>query len=112
MRLQTKQYTYADALNFLVTENGFAQEEAEILLKEIAARPGEAASYIYGLDAIEQTNKTFRKKWGKRFSPSRFHALLLQTGNVPPNRLQSEAERLDKKAQQRAKQKEMQENLL
>ncbi len=115
VHLQTKQYTYADALNFLVTENGFAQEEAEILLKEIAARPGEAASYIYGLNAFEATYNAFRKKWGKQFSPARFHALLLQAGNVPPDQLQQEAERLDKKAKLKAKQKEKkekQENLL
>ena len=96
-RLHTKQYSYTDAIRFLVTENGFAQEEAEELLKGVSARPGEAVSYVWGKDALDNLRSYWQKKWGKKFSPAAFHALVLQAGNVPPALLESETKRLNEK---------------
>ena len=97
VRLQTKEYSYADALNFLVTENGFEQEEAETLLKDISAHPAESLSYIYGLRTIEQTRSRYAKKMGKEFNLSDFHRFILQIGNVPMDMLSKEIDRAQKK---------------
>ena len=107
VRLQTKQYDYADALNFLTAENGFSQEDAERILKEITFRPGEKASYIYGLAAIEQAHNKYAKKMGKQFNLAQFHNLMLQAGNVPPASLEKEIFRLQEQADRRAKQKSL-----
>ena len=107
VRLQTKQYDYADALNFLTAENGFSQDDAERLLKEITFRPGEKASYIYGLAAIEQARNKYAKKMGKQFNLAQFHNLMLQAGNVPPASLEKEIFRLQEQADRRAKQKSL-----
>ncbi len=107
VRLQTKEYSYADALNFLVTENGFEQTEAENLLKEIAAHPAESISYVYGLQTLEKAREKYAKKEGKDFNLSAFHSLVLQAGNVPPNRLEQEITRLQQQARKKAEQKNL-----
>lgn len=91
-KLHTKNFSYADALNFLTQENGFDQDQAETLLKNIAAQPGEAVSYIAGYRAIEAVRAKYQKKLGKKFSPADFHAKLLSLGAVPPSALESEME--------------------
>ena len=107
VRLQTKQYSYADAIAFLVTENGFSQEEATQILREITARPGEAASYFYGLDAVEKARAKYAKKYGKEFNLADFHAKLLSVGNVPPDQLEKELARVYKKEAEQAKRKNL-----
>ena len=106
-RLHSKQYSYTDAINFLVAENGFNQEEAESLLKGVSARPGEAVSFITGLEAVENVRAKYAKKLGKKFVPAQFHAMLLQAGNVPPAELEKEVARLYEKAERQAKQKSL-----
>lgn len=91
-KLHTKNFSYADALNFLMQENGFDQEQAETLLKNIAAEPGEAVSYIAGYRAIDALRAKYQKKRGKKFSLSDFHAKLLSLGAIPPAALESEME--------------------
>ena len=106
-RLHSKKYSYTDAINFLVAENGFNQEEAESLLKGVSARPGEAVSFITGLEAVENVRAKYAKKLGKKFVPAQFHAMLLQAGNVPPAELEKEVARLYEKAERQAKQKSL-----
>jgi hypothetical protein len=80
-----------------VAENGFNQEEAESLLKGVSARPGEAVSFITGLEAVENVRAKYAKKLGKKFVPAQFHAMLLQAGNVPPAELEKEVAGCTKK---------------
>lgn len=91
-RLHMKQYTYADAYNFLTQENGFDKTQAETLLKQIARQPGEAVSYVYGYDAIKALREKYQKKEGKNFSLASFHSKLLNIGDIPPQRLEAEME--------------------
>lgn len=91
-RLHMKQYTYADAYNFLTQENGFDKTQAETLLKQMARRPGEAVSYVYGYDAIKALREKYQKKEGKNFSLASFHSKLLNIGDIPPQRLEAEME--------------------
>ena len=90
-----------------MAENGFNQEEAESLLKGVSARPGEAVSFITGLEAVENVRAKYAKKLGKKFVPAQFHAMLLQAGNVPPAELEKEVARLYEKAERQAKQKSL-----
>lgn len=96
MRLQSRQYSYNDAMDFLVGENGFTQEDAEALIKESALNPGKAVGYAAGLDALERARAKYAKKLGKKFSLADFHTKVLKTGNVSPNELADELERLYK----------------
>ncbi len=96
MRLQSRQYSYNDAMDFLVGENGFTQEDAEALIKESALNPGKAVGYAAGLDALESARAKYTKKLGKKFSLADFHTKVLKAGNVSPNELAEELERLYK----------------
>ena len=96
MRLQSRQYSYNDAMDFLVGENGFTQEDAEVLIKESALNPGKAVGYAAGLDALERARAKYAKKLGKKFSLADFHTKVLKAGNVSPNELADELERLYK----------------
>ncbi len=96
MRLQSRQYSYNDAMDFLVGENGFTQEDAEALIKESALNPGKAVGYAAGLDALESACAKYTKKLGKKFSLADFHTKVLKAGNVSPNELAAELERLYK----------------
>ena len=96
MRLQSRQYSYNDAMDFLVGENGFTQEDAEALIKESALNPGKAVGYAAGLDALESARAKYARKLGKKFSLADFHTKVLKAGNVSPNELAEELERLYK----------------
>ena len=90
--LHTRQFTYSDALNWLVEKNGFEKAQAETMLKQIAAQPGEAVSYIYGYEALKNLRAKYQKKQGKKFKLADFHAKLLSLGDIPPSRLEAEME--------------------
>lgn len=90
--LHNRQMTYNEALNWLTEENGVAKTTAEAMLKQIAAQPGEAVSYIYGYDALKNLRAKYQKKLGKKFLLSDFHAKLMNIGDVPPSRLEAEME--------------------
>ncbi len=90
--LHTQQLTYAEALNWLVNNNGFEQAQAEQMLKQTAIQPGEAVSYIYGYDAIKNLRAKYQKKLGKKFMLSDFHAKLMSLGDIPTARLEAEME--------------------
>lgn len=89
-RLHTKEWSYAQALEFLTRQTGLEQTEAEEIIKSSAALPGEAVSYITGYQAIDAVRKKYQKKLGKKFSLADFHAKLLKLGAIPPNRLDEE----------------------
>ncbi len=93
-KLHTRQYSYNDAMTFLTQTHGLSEEHATHMLKQIAARPGEAVSYQIGLTALENAHRNFSKKYGKKFSEADFNAKLFQAGNVPPNLLEKELTRL------------------
>ncbi len=93
-KLHTRQYSYADAQTFLTQTHGLSDEQAEQMLKQIAAQPGEAVSYQIGLSALENAHKKFSKKYGKKFNEADFNAKLLQAGNVLPDQLEKELTRL------------------
>lgn len=88
--LHTQRFNYTQAINWLTEEHGFDKTQAELIIKNVSANPGEAVSYIYGYDAIKNLRDKYRKKQGKSFNPKDFHAKLLGLGDIPLNRLETE----------------------
>lgn len=105
-KMQTKRFSYADALNYLTQENGLEQAEAEQMLKDLASRAGEAVSRQEGLEVWQNAHEKFRKKLGKKFNEADFHKKALQTGNVPPADVEAEISRLYEKEKRQAKKKD------
>lgn len=103
VKLQTKRFSYADALAYLTQENGLEQAEAEEMLKELAAEPGEAVSRQEGLEIWQNAHEKMRKKLGKKFSEADFHRKALQIGNVPPQSVEAELSRLYEKDKKKKK---------
>ncbi len=97
VKLQTKRFSYADALNYLMHENGFEQADAEEMIKAVAQRPGEALSRQYGLEVWLNARNKFRKKQGRKFNEANFHKKAMLAGNVPPDELEKEISRLYEK---------------
>ena len=91
-RLHTKEYTYAEAYAFLTEDNGFSPEQAADILKQVARNPGQAVSYIYGYQALQDLRTKYQKKLGKKFSLADFHAKVMSLGDIPPARLEAEME--------------------
>ena len=83
-------------MEFLTQTHGLEQTQAENMLRDIAANPGEAVSYFIGLEALENAHKKYSKKFGKKFDEADFHAKLFRIGHVPPNLLDKELARLYK----------------
>lgn len=90
LNLQTRQFSYADAMTFLVQANGFEQEEAEQIIKSSVLNPGEAVSYIVGYNTLKQLRDKYQKKLRKRFSLADFHLKVLNIGNVAPKTMEKE----------------------
>ena len=79
------------------------QAEAEQMLKDSAARAGEAVSRQEGLEIWQKAREKFRKKLGKKFNEADFHKKALQTGNVPPADVEKEINRLYEKDKKKKK---------
>ena len=97
VQLHTRRYSYADAMEFLTQQHGLKPEQAEGMIKHTVRQPGQSASYLIGLQALEQAHQKYRRKMGKKFSEADFNAKLMKIGNVTPQRLDKELERLYKK---------------
>lgn len=91
-KLHTQEFTYNEAYQFLTQENGFNEQQAQSMLKDVARQPGEAVSYIYGYNALKDLRAKYQKKQGKKFSLADFHAKVMALGDIPPYRLEAEME--------------------
>ena len=94
--LHTQQFSYDEALDFLTQTHGMEKAQAESMIRDIAAKPGEAVSYLIGLEALENAYRKYSKKFGKKFNEADFHAKLFRIGNIPPSLLDKELARLYK----------------
>jgi uncharacterized protein (DUF885 family) len=88
--LHTLRFTYQQAMDWLTEEHGFDKTQAELIVKQIAAQPGEAVSYVYGYDAIKNLREKYQKKLGKSFNLKDFHTKLIVLGDIPIGRLEAE----------------------
>lgn len=100
-QLNTRQFSYAQATQFLVEENGFTQEQAEQILREVILNPAQNVSTIVGLDTFEKVYKKYAKKVNKKFTHADLINLFLKTGNVLPADLEPEITRLYKEKTRR-----------
>ena len=90
LNLQTRQFSYADAMTFLMQANGFNQEEAKSIIKASVLNPGQAVSYMVGFDTLNALHKKYQKKYGKHFDEADFHAKIMAIGDVAPDILEEE----------------------
>lgn len=95
-RMQTQAYTYSDAWNFLINDQGFPQEQAEELLRQLAAQPGQDVSTVVGEDVLGTLYKKYAHQTNKHFTHADAVDLLLRAGAVPPADLEKEVKRLYK----------------
>ncbi len=93
-RVHTRRYSYDEAINFLTNEQGFTAEQAAAILNEIVRAPGEAVSYLTGLQVWQKASAPYKRKLK---DASKVNALLLQAGNVLPEDLPNELKRLSQK---------------
>ena len=91
-KLNTKEFTYNEAYDFLIKQNGFEEAQAQAMLKDVARQPGQAVSYIYGYNVLKDLRTKYQKKLGKKFSMADFHGKLMKLGDIPPYRLEKEME--------------------
>lgn len=90
LNLQTRQFSYSDAMTFLMQANGFSQEEAENIIKSAVLNPGQAVSYMVGFDTLNKLHEKYQKKYGKHFDEADFHAKIMAIGDVAPDILEKE----------------------
>lgn len=91
-RLHTEEYTYGQALSWLTEQHGFEKTQAESILKQVAAQPAQAISYIYGYEVLKNLRAKYQKKQGKKFSLGDFHSKVMEVGYIPADRLEAEME--------------------
>ncbi len=91
-KLHTEEFTYGQALSWLTEKHDFEKPQAENMLKQVAAQPGEAVSYIYGYEALKNLRAKYQKKQGKKFSLSDFNSKVMEMGYIPTDRLEAEME--------------------
>jgi len=98
LQLNSRFISYNDAIAFLVEENGFTQEQAEQLVREVILNPGQAVSTEIGREAIVNVWNKYSKKLNKNFTKNDLLKLFFKTGNVPPSELENEIKRLYQQA--------------
>ncbi|MBQ7907946.1 MAG: DUF885 family protein [Elusimicrobiaceae bacterium] len=90
--LHTEKFTYGQALAWLTEKHGFDKTQAEGMLKQVASKPAEAVSYIYGYEALKNLRTKYQKKQGKKFSLGDFNSKVMEMGYIPTDRLEAEME--------------------
>ncbi len=95
-RMQTQAYTYSDAWNFLISDQGFPQEQAEELLRQLASHPGRDVSTVVGGEALTQLYKKYARQTNKHFTSADVLDILLRAGALPPAELEKEVKTLYK----------------
>ena len=90
--LHTEEFSYGQALSWLTEKHGFEKAQAEAMLKQIAAEPAKAVSYIYGYEALKNLRAKYQKKQGKKFSLGDFNSKVMEMGFIPTDRLETEME--------------------
>lgn len=81
--LQTRQFSYEDAVNFMATTlkgdtTYYAQE-----VKRYITNPGQPSSYLVGKLQILDLLDDYRRRMGDRFDLKTFHDKLLAQGSIP-----------------------------
>ena len=94
--LQSGSYDYSSAWNFLVNQQGFPQDKAEDIIRQVVENPGEGISTLVGEETIARVYNKYVHKINYKFTHADLIELFMKAGNVEPEDLDKEIKRLYK----------------
>lgn len=83
-KLQTGQFTYQQAVDWMIENLDMPLEFVETEVNRYTLSPLQPMTYLVGKLQIEQIRETFAEKMGNDYSLKRFHDMLLSEGVIPP----------------------------
>ncbi len=83
-RLQTGQFTYQQAIDWMVEKLGASIEYIEKEVSRYTLTPTVPMTYLLGKEQINQIRTSLQQRMGDQYSTKRFHDLLLNEGAIPP----------------------------
>ena len=87
IKLQLKQFSLDQAVDFMVRETGQDRAFAEQEVRSYAVDPTQPMSYLVGKRDIVALKDEVRRLRGSNFSLKEFHDMLLSCGSLPPSLL-------------------------
>ena len=81
--LHAKQWTYDQALNFMIENVGRDPGMLQSETGRYVAWPGQATAYMVGMLEIQELRQKAMNKLGDRFDLKEFHAVVLDNGSMP-----------------------------
>jgi len=86
VKLQTGQFTYNDAVNFMCKTFDAGKEDSVFFSREVlryATDPCQPSSYLVGKFQIMDLRERYKQKMGNTYSLNDFHDHLLNQGSIP-----------------------------
>jgi len=83
VKLQTGQFTYEEAVNFMIDQVGVSGARATGEVKRYCTDPTQAPSYLIGKHQILELIDDYKKLKGPDFDLREFHDKLLAEGSIP-----------------------------
>lgn len=90
IRLGTGKISTQEAVNCLIDSVGMDRSAAEAEIRRYVLDPGQALSYLYGKQKIQQLRKFAQRELGNQYSDLSFHEIILRAGGLPFTLLQEE----------------------
>jgi len=87
--LHAKRWTREQAIAYMVQETGMSENEVTIEIERYLVDPGQALAYKTGMMKILELREWSRQQLGNTFKLSEFHDVVLGTGAVPLDVLES-----------------------
>ncbi|MFH2055313.1 MAG: DUF885 domain-containing protein [bacterium] len=84
VRLQTGDWTYSEAVGWMIDNLGSSLEYVETEVGRYTLSPTQPMSYLIGKLQILEIRDLYRKQLGDAYSPAAFHDMLLAEGSIPP----------------------------
>jgi uncharacterized protein (DUF885 family) len=91
--LHLKQWTRAEAIEYLNRNTASSQENNERAVDRYLAVPGQATAFKIGMQVIIDLRADTQRRLGSEFDLAEFHALILENGPLPLSLLREEADR-------------------
>lgn len=86
-------WTREQSIQYMRTILGYSEAEARNAVERYMALPGQALSYKVGSMKIEELRQKASTKMGSRFDLPKFHAVILDEGNLPLTMLEEKVNR-------------------
>lgn len=90
--IHAKGWSRQQAIDYMVDNSGFGEEEAVAEVERYMAIPGQALAYKTGELMILQLRRRAEQRLGGRFDMGAFHARVLEDGSVPLDVLEAKIE--------------------